>query len=172
MIEDTLRPVVTDDGRNLIIRQLREDDRDALVAFDAHLPKDDWLYLDVELKTSSTVTWLLNAVAAHNSRRLVAVDSEVIVGRADVYQLPGCTRHIGDLNLVVREGYRWHGVGVALAGAILESATQMSLTTLMIDVADKTLCSSDWHLVAQNNASGILTQDDHARVLHRRRAVQ
>ena len=137
MIEDTLRTVTTDDGRHLIIRKLQEDDHDALVAFGAHLPKDDWLYLDVELQTSSTVTWLVNAVDARNWRQLVAVDGESIVGYANVRQLPGWKRHVGDIALVVRDDYRRHGLGAALASAIVESAAELSLNKLMVEIVEE-----------------------------------
>ena len=137
MADDTLRSVTTDDGRHLIVRKLGEGDRDALAAFGASLPKDDWLYLDVELQTSATVTRLVNAVDARNWRQLVAVDGETIVGYANVRQLPGWKRHVGDIALVVSDDYRRHGGGAALAAAIVEAAGDLSLTKLMVEIVEE-----------------------------------
>lgn len=134
MDDDKLRSVTTKDGRRLVIRKLCEADRDALLVFGAHLPKDDWLYLDVELQTPSTITRLVNAVEARNWRQVVAVDGDVIVGYANVRQLPGWKRHVGDIALVVRDDYRRHGIGAALGGAVLDSAAAMSLTKLIVEV--------------------------------------
>lgn len=134
MTAEPLRTVATNDGQNVSIHRLGEDDREALLSFGADLPKDDWLYLDVELQTPTTVSWLVNAVDARNWRQFVAVDGELIVGYANVRQLPGWKRHVGDIALVVRDGYRRHGVGRALASVIVESATEMGLKKLVVEV--------------------------------------
>ena len=61
------------DGSQVIIRRLREEDLDGLLAFGAALPQDDWLYLDIDLQTHATIIRLINAVEARNWRQLVAV---------------------------------------------------------------------------------------------------
>jgi hypothetical protein len=70
------------------IRKLVEDDLPALLAFGTALPKDDWLYLDIDLHTEATIVRLINAVEARNWRQFVAVVGDEIVGYASVRQLP------------------------------------------------------------------------------------
>ena len=124
-------------GSPVLIRRLREDDLDDLLTFGAALPKDDWLYLDVDLQTHATIIRLINAVEARNWRQLVAVDGTQIVGYANVRQLPGWKRHVGDIALVVRDDYRRRGVGSALAAALLDAAAEMSLDKLIVEVVEE-----------------------------------
>jgi ribosomal protein S18 acetylase RimI-like enzyme len=125
------------DGSQVVIRRLREEDLDGLLAFGAALPKDDWLYLDIDLQTQATIIRLINAVEARNWRQLVAVDGSQIVGYANVRQLPGWKRHVGDIALVVRDDYRHRGVGSALAAALLDAAAEMSLDKLIVEVVEE-----------------------------------
>jgi RimJ/RimL family protein N-acetyltransferase len=125
-----------------VIRRLREDDLQALLAFGAALPKDDWLYLDIDLQSEATIVRLINAVEARNWRQFVAVVGEDlgggdIVGYANVRQLPGWKRHVGDIALVVREDYRRGGVGTALASAVLEGGAELSLHKLVVEVVEE-----------------------------------
>jgi len=127
------------DGPQVVIRRLREDDQDALLAFGAALPKDDWLYLDVELQLPATVARLVNAVEARNWRQVVALDGSRIVGYANVRQLPGWKQHGGDIVLVVGEGYRRHGVGTALAEAVIDAARELPVSKLILEIVEEQL---------------------------------
>jgi ribosomal protein S18 acetylase RimI-like enzyme len=125
--------------RTVSIRRLREDDLDALLAFGAELAKDDWLYLDVELQTPATITRLVNAVDASNWRQVVAVDGTAIVGYANVRQLPGWKKHVGDIALVVREDYRRTGIGAALARSVIDAAGELAVTKLILEIVEEQL---------------------------------
>jgi ribosomal protein S18 acetylase RimI-like enzyme len=128
----------TAEGR-LLIRPLREDDYEALLAFGRALPKDDWLYLDVELQTQATIMRLVNAVEARNWRQVVALDGPAIVGYANVRQLPGWKKHVGDIVLVVRDDYRRHGVGTALARAVIGAARELPVCKLILEIVEEQL---------------------------------
>jgi len=120
-----------------VIRSLGEDDLPSLLAFGAALPKDDWLYLDVNLQTEATIVRLINAVEARNWRQFVAVVGDEIVGYANVRQLPGWKRHVGDIALVVRADYRRQGIGTALASAVLDAGRELSLHKLIVEVVEE-----------------------------------
>ena len=126
-------------GRTFTIRRLREDDLDALLAFGAALAKDDWLYLDVDLQTPATITRLVNAVEASNWRQVVAVDGTTIVGYANVRQLPGWKKHVGDIALVVRADCRHGGVGAALARAVIGAAGELGVSKLILEIVEEQL---------------------------------
>jgi len=136
---DGLISTVRSGDRTLLIRRLREDDRDALLAFGAALPEDDWLYLDVDLQTPATITRLMNAVEARNWRQIVAVDGPLIVGYANVRQLPGWKSHVGDIVLVLRDDYRRRGVGSALASAVIEVAGELPVSKLILEIVEEQL---------------------------------
>jgi GNAT superfamily N-acetyltransferase len=72
-----------------------------------------------------------------NWRQFVAVFGEVIVGYANVRQLPGWKRHVGDIALVVRADYRRTGIGTALAKAVIETGRELSLRKLIVEVVEE-----------------------------------
>jgi len=154
----TTAPVPTEPAP--VVRRLREDDLDALLAFGAALAKDDWLYLDVELQTAATITRLVNAVEARNWRQVVAVDGSTIVGYACVRQLPGWKNHVGDIALVVREDHRRHGVGSALASAVIEAARELPLTKLILEIVEEQLAGRQIFKRLGFRLEGLL--EDHA----------
>jgi RimJ/RimL family protein N-acetyltransferase len=120
-----------------VIRRLREDDLRALLAFGVALPKDDWLYLDIDLQTEATIVRLINAVEARNWRQFIAVMGDEIVGYANVRQLPGWKRHVGDIALVVRADHRRRGIGTALASAVLDAGRELALHKLIVEVVEE-----------------------------------
>ena len=120
-----------------VIRRLRENDLPKLLAFGATLAKDDWLYLDVNLQTDATIVRLINAVEARNWRQFVAVIGDEIVGYANVRQLAGWKRHVGDIALVVRADYRRRGIGTALASAVIDAGRELSLHKLIVEVVEE-----------------------------------
>ena len=137
--EEPIGTVPASEDRPVTIRRLREDDLDALLEFGAALAKDDWLYLDVELQTTATITRLVNAVQASNWRQVVAVDGTTIVGYANVRQLPGWKKHVGDIALVVRSDCRHRGVGGALARAVIDAADELAVTKLILEIVEEQL---------------------------------
>jgi RimJ/RimL family protein N-acetyltransferase len=132
-----IRDVVEPAPVQPVIRKLVEDDLLALLAFGTALAKDDWLYLDIDLQTDSTIVRLINAVEARNWRQFVAVVGHEIVGYANVRQLPGWKRHVGDIALVVRADYRRRGIGTALAEAVLDTGRELSLRKLIVEVVEE-----------------------------------
>jgi RimJ/RimL family protein N-acetyltransferase len=119
------------------IRKLVEDDLPALLAFGTALPKDDWLYLDIDLHTEATIVRLINAVEARNWRQFVAVIGDEIVGYASVRQLPGWKRHVGDIALVVRANNRRRGIGTALTEAAIDAGRELSLRKLIVEIVEE-----------------------------------
>ncbi|MEP6463328.1 MAG: GNAT family N-acetyltransferase [Frankiaceae bacterium] len=124
------RPAVT-------VRPLAEDDGDALAAFGAALPADDWLYLDIELQNRHAVDRLINAHAATNWRQVVAVVQGEIVGYANVRLLPGWQRHVGDAYLVIGPSQRRRGLGAFLARAIVEAGAELGVGKLILQMLEE-----------------------------------
>jgi ribosomal protein S18 acetylase RimI-like enzyme len=124
------RPAVT-------VRRLAEDDGDALAAFGAALPADDWLYLDIELQNRHAVDRLISAHAATNWRQVVAVVEDEIVGYANVRLLPGWQSHVGDAYLVISPSQRRRGLGAFLAQAILEAAAELGVGKLILQMLEE-----------------------------------
>ncbi|NJM09256.1 GNAT family N-acetyltransferase [Candidatus Gracilibacteria bacterium] len=123
------------DGRRVTIRRLSEQDRTNLQLFGMSLPTDDLLYLEDDFQSPEIITRLINAHAAENWRQIVAVlDDGTIAGYSALRRLPGWSSHVGDIRLLVGSEWRRSGLGVGLARAIVESAPDLGLSKLMVDM--------------------------------------
>jgi len=91
------------------------------------------------LQTTATITRLVKAVEASNWRQVVAVDGTTIVGYANVRQLPGWKKHVGDIALVVRSDCRHRGVGAALARAVIDAAGELAVSKLILEIVEEQL---------------------------------
>lgn len=136
--QPTLAPRTTmlRDGREVTIRLLEEGDHDAMLAFGAALPEDDWLYLELDFHNPNTIARLVNAAAAENWRQVVAVAGDLIVGYSNVRLLPGWKSHVGDSHLVIRQGWRRSGLGTALAQTILEAARDLGVEKVIAEMLE------------------------------------
>ncbi len=123
------------DGRQVHIRPLLEDDRDALAAFGMSLSKNDLLYLEDDFTNPEIIERLSNAVRAENWRQLVAVTDEgQIVAYAAALRMPGWSNHVADIRLIVTPSWRRSGLGMHLAQAIVESARELGVTKVSVDM--------------------------------------
>ena len=131
---EVFAPSTLRDGRIVIIRPLDDLDRRALLAFGRALPQRDLLYLQDDLSNPEIITRLINARYAENWRQLVASAGDQIIGYTALRRLPGWSRHVADINLVVSAGWRRYGLGTALAQAIVEAARDFQLEKLVVEL--------------------------------------
>lgn len=124
-------------GQTVVIRPLEEQDRQPMLAFGEGLPPDDLLYLEEDLRSPETITRLVNARFAENWRQLVAIADGSIVGYSAVRRLPGWSNHVGDILLVVGEGWRRSGLGLALAQAIFDAARDLGVDKVIAEMLDE-----------------------------------
>jgi ribosomal protein S18 acetylase RimI-like enzyme len=136
---ESFAPSMLRDGRVVMIRPLDELDRRALLAFGRALPQGDQLYLEDDLASSETIARLINARFADNWRQLVASVGDQIIGYSALRRLPGWSRHVADINLVVSAGWRRYGLGTALAQAIVHAARDLQIDKLLAEVIETQL---------------------------------
>ncbi len=137
--QTTLQPRTSQlgDGRTVTIRALDESDHEAMAQFGSALPEDDWLYLELDFHNPNTITRLVNAASAENWRQVVAEYEGAIVGYSNVRLLPGWKSHVADTHLVVREGWRRSGLGLAVAQTILGAARDLGVTKVIAEMPDE-----------------------------------
>jgi ribosomal protein S18 acetylase RimI-like enzyme len=125
------------DGRTVTIRPLAEDDRAALHNLGMALPENDLLYLEDDFQNQDIISRLINAHAAENWRQVVALDADRIVAYGAVRQLPGWFSHVGDVQLVVDDEWRRSGLGTAMAGKIVESARDLGVKKIIVEMIEE-----------------------------------
>jgi len=133
----TAPAVLLRDGRTVTIRPLGEDDYTALLAFGLALPKDDLLYLENDFQNPDIIRRLVNAAAAENWRQVVALADGTIVGYSAVRRLSGWSSHVADIHLTVGQGWRRSGLGTALAQAIFDSARDLGVSKVIVEMMER-----------------------------------
>lgn len=125
-------------GSTIVIRPLGEGDRQALLDFGRGLPQDDWLYLEDDLRNPDIITRLINAHQAENWRQIVAVDEQgAIAGYSAVRRLPGWSSHVADIQLIISEPWRRHGLGTALARSIFDAARDLGAAKVIVEILEE-----------------------------------
>ena len=163
--QPTEQPAITlQDTRSVVIRPLLEADHAALMDFGLVLPEDDWLYLEEDLRNPDIIKRLVNAHAAENWRQLVALADNMIVGYTSIRRLPGWSSHVGDIQLVIRMDWRRSGLGTALALAIFQSARDLGVSKVVIEMLNEHAAGRSIFRRLGFRVEGTLS--DHARDRH------
>jgi len=117
------------------IRPIATSDASAVLDFVCRLPKGERTFLRDDL---SSVAEVEGWIHGGNSRRLAALDEEVIVGLVSVTPRIGWSSHVGELRLAVDPSLRRKGLGRTLARRILVEALSMKLAKIVVEaVADQ-----------------------------------
>ena len=106
------------DGRPVVIRELRENDADAVFGFFAGLPSEDRKYLRVDVTKYEALSHRYRDVVDGRARRLVAVaegDGEIVADGALELKGHGWGEKIGEMRLIVARPYQRFGLGSLLA---------------------------------------------------------
>lgn len=110
------KTVTLRDGRQVLIRELREDDADAVFAFFARLPAEDRKYLRVDVTKYESLTHRYSDAKNHRACRLVAMaEDEVVADGALELKGHGWGEKTGEIRLIVARPYQRLGLGTLLA---------------------------------------------------------
>lgn len=145
------------------IRPLGEADRVRLLEFGKQLPVDDWLYLETDLHNPEIIARLVNAAAAENWRQVVAVADDQIVGYSAVRRLPGWSSHVGDIQLIISEGWRRCGLGTVLAQAIFDAARELGVDKVIVEMLETQFGGKAIFERLGFNVEGVLSDHAHDR---------
>jgi ribosomal protein S18 acetylase RimI-like enzyme len=125
-------------GSTITIRPLSDADRAPLLEFGRALPQDDWLYLEDDLRNPDIIMRLVNAYQAENWRQLVAVDEQgKIAGYSAVRRLHGWSSHVADIQLIISEAWRRHGLGTWLAKSIFHAARDLGAAKVIVEILEE-----------------------------------
>ena len=104
------------DGTEIVLRQLKKKDRKRLTAFFKSLPKEDRIYLRVDVTDKDTIKHIIQSSKSGESIRIIALDKETIVADGLLeLEKRKWKKHFGEIRLLVSDAYRRKGLGMILA---------------------------------------------------------
>src|SRR5262245_58856940 len=111
------RQIRLDNGKTLEMRLMGAADRDAIVDFARALPRQDMLFLRVDITDPQNVDEWIRNVDAGRSVTVLAYDGAALAGYATLhYNEVLWTRHVGEIRTNVGAGYR----GIKLGARLVE----------------------------------------------------
>jgi GNAT superfamily N-acetyltransferase len=121
------------DGTVLVVRPMRPDDEDRLVAFHARLsPESQRLrFFNAHPRLTSDEVWRFTHVDGHERAALVAEHDGEILGVARYDRLPRGA--VAEAAFVVRDDHQGLGIGTLLLDRLADHARQEGLTDLVAE---------------------------------------
>ena len=120
------------DGTEAVIRELTIDDLEMAVAFFRELPREDRVFLRVDVTNREIVERRIKTMRMDNVIRLVAVaDDRIIADGALELETEEWERHIAELRLVVAHDYQRKGVGLLMAREIFTLAASKNVEEIV-----------------------------------------
>jgi RimJ/RimL family protein N-acetyltransferase len=115
-------------GKSLQLRLLAPEHRDDLIAFAQGLPRQDVLFLRIDITDPRNIDEWLKNVEAGRTITVLAYDGDRLAGYASLHHNEVLwTRHVGEIRTIVGEGYRGIRLGARLADEIFAIAKEIGL---------------------------------------------
>jgi RimJ/RimL family protein N-acetyltransferase len=122
------RDVKLGGGKSLNLRLMGREHKDELIAFARDLPKQDVLFLRMDITDPRNVEeWIKNIEAGHTVT-VMAYDGDRLAGYASLHHNEVLwTRHVGEIRTIVGDAYRGIRLGARLAEEIFAIAKEIGL---------------------------------------------
>jgi L-amino acid N-acyltransferase YncA len=122
--------------RQVTLRLMRAEDRDALLAFARSLPADDLLFLSVDITEPEAVeAWSRDLATGRVVTVLAEVDGKMLGHGTLIQNNLTWTRHLGEIQLLVSPEARGLGLGHLLASEIFAVAGERGLQKIVARMA-------------------------------------
>jgi len=119
--------------KTIVLRLMRQDDRDQILTFAQGLPPNDLLFLRLDITQPEAVDeWLANLAAGRTMTLLAEVDGKM-AGYASVHHNDALwTRHMGEIRVLVSSDFRQLGIGRRLVNEIFMVGKALGLRKLTV----------------------------------------
>lgn len=125
--------VTLKNGGKVTIRDLRENDADAVFGFFARLPAEDRKYLRVDVTKYEMLSHRYRDVVDHRVCRLVAeAEEEIVADGALELKGHGWGEHIGEMRLIVARPFQRLGLGSLLAKELYFLAAEEKIDRIVV----------------------------------------
>jgi len=121
------------DGTEAVIRDLTMDDLDKSIAFFKALPKEDRIYLRVDVTKPENVERRIQMIKFGKVIRLVAVtDDQIVADGALELETEEWEEHIAELRLIVAHPYQRKGLGMIMARELFAIAASKNVEEIVV----------------------------------------
>jgi len=104
------------DGTEIVLRQLKKKVLKRLTAFFNSLPKEDRIYLRVDVTDRETIKQIIKSSKLGESKRIIALNNGEIVATGLLeLEKRKWKKHFGEIRLLVSKSYRRKGLGMLVA---------------------------------------------------------
>ncbi len=129
------RKVKLKDGREVLIREMRQDDTDRSLAFFLALPKEDVTYLRRNVTRREVVEQRIRSMVSDRIVRLVAVaGDEIVADGALELEAQGWSEHLAEIRLVVARPYQRKGLGTLMARELYLLAASKKVEEIIVKI--------------------------------------
>ncbi len=120
------------DGTEVVIRELTIDDLDKSIAFFKALPKEDRIYLRVDVTKPENVEHRIQMMKFGKVKRLVAIiDDQIVADGALELETEEWEEHIAELRLIVGHSYQRRGLGMIMARELFAIAASKNVEEIV-----------------------------------------
>ena len=125
-------------GRQITLRLMRPEDRDALMSFAKSLPQDDLLFLAVDITRPEALDQWVHDINTGQIKTVLAEANGQLVGHGTLsHNALQWTRHLGEIVLLLSPDYRSIGLGSLLANELFSIARELGLQKIVARMASE-----------------------------------
>jgi len=125
-------------GRQITLRLMQPDDRDALMGFAKSLPEDDLLFLAVDITRPEALDQWVDDIRIGQIKTVLAEANGTLVGHGTLsHNSLQWTRHLGEIVLLLSPDYRGIGLGTLLAQELFSIAGELGLQKIVARMASE-----------------------------------
>lgn len=133
-----LREFEAKGGRIAILREPRWEDLGDLVDFINSLVEEGAdIMREAPVTREEEADWLGKLLASIEKGEIIGIVAEVagkVVANSSVARRRALSRHVGDLGIAIKKGYRGIGIGKELIKTLIEESRKAGLKVLVLDV--------------------------------------
>jgi GNAT superfamily N-acetyltransferase len=123
------------DGTEVVLRLMVQDDQRDLYEFFQRVPREERLFLQDDVSDPKTVRAWADGLNYDRVVPLLALHDGKVVGDATLHRRQhGWTQHVGKVRLVVDPRYRQKGLGTLLVKELVEIAKGLKLERLVVEL--------------------------------------
>jgi len=133
-----IRRFTAKDGREVILRTPRWEDLDDLTEFINSLVEEGAdIDKDQKVTKEQEAEWLRRRLADLENDKVFCLVAEIdgkVVANSEITKRGGYSRHVGEVGIAIRKGYRDIGIGTEMLKALIAQAEEMGLKILTLSV--------------------------------------